>query len=224
MPVTVEVEKTLYRFDELDYSAQERAMEQHNEHSLDYEWWESEYEYFVGQMEEFGVHIDQRVWTNSYGHSGSEPKINFSGFYSQGDGASFEASVDLDAWLKAMGLHTVYRSLYMAAQGRIEGCDIYKCRIDRTSSMYSHENTMYAEIEVWDSREWDNPSAKKVEEQAAQAQDDLQQWAREQAHGLWVTLRDEYEYLSGREYLTEYFRDHEYYFDEEGNYEGQGPL
>ena len=72
------------KFARLSPKAKERARDNHREGNLDYEWWDHIYEEWITELEEMG-------WRN--------PEINFSGFSSQGDGASFTADgLDFRKW------------------------------------------------------------------------------------------------------------------------------
>src|ERR1035441_4221080 len=62
----------------LSPAAQKRARDWYREHCLDYEWWDSDYDHWKEKLGELGF---------------TKVAIKFSGFYSQGDGASFTASV-----------------------------------------------------------------------------------------------------------------------------------
>ena len=71
-------------YDQLGPDAQERARDNYREGNLDYEWWDHIYEEWIAELEEMGWH---------------NPEINFSGFASQGDGASFTATgLDFKKW------------------------------------------------------------------------------------------------------------------------------
>ena len=72
----------------LPASAQQKLLEKYRNSSTDHEWWDCEYEDFVEQCSGRGVCVDPQ-------------KIYFSGFWSQGDGASFNGYVsDWPAVLK----------------------------------------------------------------------------------------------------------------------------
>lgn len=72
------------KFARLSPKAKERARDNYREGNLDYEWWDHIYEEWIAELEEMG-------WRN--------PEINFSGFASQGDGASFTATgLDFRKW------------------------------------------------------------------------------------------------------------------------------
>jgi hypothetical protein len=84
MPTTTSYD--LYRLDELAPAVQAKVLDRERHINVEDEWWyEGTLSTWKGTLESQG-----------YG----EPKIFFSGFGSQGDGACFEASVDLIAWLR----------------------------------------------------------------------------------------------------------------------------
>lgn len=75
-----EIVKTLYKFDELNDEQKEKAREKWRVEGLEYDWWECVYELAVEVGAALGIEIDSTK---------SRHNIFFSGFYSQGDGASF---------------------------------------------------------------------------------------------------------------------------------------
>ena len=77
MSKVIEVE--VFKYDELSDSAKQRARDWYLE-GMDYDWYDCVYEMCIEDGKEKGFDID---------------KINFSGFWSQGDGASWTGSVDL---------------------------------------------------------------------------------------------------------------------------------
>jgi hypothetical protein len=77
-------------------------------------------------------------------------EISFSGFWSQGDGASFTARVDdIPKFMKAIGIDT--SAILDKALKAFE--EVYEMEIVRTSSRYVHENTVRFEIENIDDTE-----------------------------------------------------------------------
>lgn len=76
-------------------------------------------------------------------------EISFSGFWSQGDGASFTARVnDIPAFIKAIGIEDEILPKALAAFE-----EVYEMGIVRTDSRYVHENTVRFEIEEIDDTE-----------------------------------------------------------------------
>jgi hypothetical protein len=94
MPHTIE--KTVYKFDELDLHAKERAREHYRSMACSDEWWEDTYEDAIQIANILGIKIRQRTVKRCGVRCGvvsiNEPAIYFSGFSSQGDGACFEGS------------------------------------------------------------------------------------------------------------------------------------
>jgi hypothetical protein len=77
-------------------------------------------------------------------------EISFSGFWSQGDGASFTARVDdIPKFMKSIGIDT--SAILDKALKAFE--EVYEMEIVRTSSRYVHENTVRFEIENIDDTE-----------------------------------------------------------------------
>ena len=76
-------------------------------------------------------------------------EISFSGFWSQGDGASFTARVnDIPAFIKTIGVTDEILPKVLEAFE-----EVYEMRIVRTDSRYFHENTVRFEIEEMDDTE-----------------------------------------------------------------------
>jgi len=83
--MTKTIEVTLYQFNELNDKAKEKAANHYREHWMSHDWWDSTYEY----MKEEGEHK----------HGFDIKEIRFSGFCSQGDGASWCGAVRLSEWI-----------------------------------------------------------------------------------------------------------------------------
>jgi hypothetical protein len=75
----VETEQTEFSYDELSDKAKDRVRTKHCEH-MDWEWWDSTYDYFKERGGERGFDIED---------------MRFSGFWSQGDGALWTGQVRL---------------------------------------------------------------------------------------------------------------------------------
>lgn len=122
MPATKEI--TIYKWEELSQTAKDRARNWYIE-GLDYEWWDCTYEMCIEDGYELGFCID---------------KINFSGFYSQGDGARWIGQVDVSRWLELNGPDTIGVS---ALRALINNAYFQKhIAVGASHSQYCHENTM----------------------------------------------------------------------------------
>ena len=144
MSKVIEVE--VYKWEELSQSAHQKAREWYIE-CMDYDWWDSVYEMSIEDGYEKGFCID---------------KIYFSGFYSQGDGASWIGQVDVGAWLKAHAPDCIGVSALIALinEGYIEK----HVSVGKSHSNYCHENTMdVAELHSVDERLIDSNDLDEIE-------------------------------------------------------------
>ena len=117
----------IYTFDELDEKAKDTAREWFRTDYPDYNWWEPIYYDFIVKVEKYGIELE-------------ENDIRFSGFYSQGDGASFVCDdVDLDKFLSYTGIKIKHglKKIF------IDNTQLF---IGRTSSHYCHENTVQVNV------------------------------------------------------------------------------
>lgn len=84
------IETTVYRLDELDGSARDKARDWYRQKGFDYDWYDAVYEDFTRICEIIGIELKTRPVRLWGGGTRQAPCIWFSGFWSQGDGASFE--------------------------------------------------------------------------------------------------------------------------------------
>lgn len=79
----------LFSFKELGRQAKQNALSTYRHLNVDFEWWNDEYEDFVNLCVYLGITVDKA-------------SIRFGGFYSQGDGCAYSATVDLLQLQKAI--------------------------------------------------------------------------------------------------------------------------
>ena len=79
----------LHSFDELDKAAREKALVEYSDLNVGFDWWNDQYDDFVGLCSYLGIVVDKQ-------------SIRFSGFYSQGDGSTFNATVDIPQLVAAI--------------------------------------------------------------------------------------------------------------------------
>ena len=212
--------ETTYKYQDLSDSAKETARQWYIE-GMDYEWWEGVYEMVIEDGKEKGFYID---------------KIFFSGFNSQGDGASWIGQVDVRQWLE----ENCSDSIGLSAWCQLIQEDIISKHMQVTQSgHYSHENTMkFGEIiddtdnfedayvmtlpsifkgmtiaTLFDIIEADDTCAYKNIEQIEQA---VAEFAKDYARDIYSNLREEYEYLCSEEMMLDHFDCNDYQFTEEG--------
>ncbi len=128
MALIILSENTIMKFEELNEQQQEDAIEKNRNINVDFEEWHD----FVKE--------DHHSKLEEVGFSGVESA--YSGFWSQGDGASFTAnSLDIEKFLRATKRWTYYRPLHEMI--RIN--EIW-AKVVRTTHHYCHENTTQAEL------------------------------------------------------------------------------
>ena len=219
MSKTIEVE--VFKWEELSQSAQQRARDWYIE-GMDYQWWEGVYEMCIEDGKEKGFYID---------------KINFSGFYSQGDGACWQGQVDVRQWLE----ENCADSIGLSAWCQLIQEDIVSKHVPVTTSPsnYSHENTMvFGDVDddtdnfvddytmqlpsifkgmpvsaLFDLIDSDTECTLKTVEGITQA---ITESGKDYARDIYSRLREEYEYLCSEEMMLDHFNCNDYYFDETG--------
>jgi hypothetical protein len=204
-----------YTFDELSPEAKKHAIDSNRDYSTEgYDWPEPIIEGFTEEMEAIGM---------------TDIDCQFSGFYSQGDGASFTGKVnDNETFLKAIGINSSSVGLGNKPSPKIESAlnsiseNIY-ITIQRNDRNYYHHNTISANVEVDGDEEIQidlglgmiididvNDICEKIEPI-------ITDWAREKSKGLYRDLENYYEELSSDETIVSDLADGGHSFDEEGN-------
>ena len=206
------IQTTVYRLDELDDRAKERARSWYREGALDYEWFDSVFEDFEQICEILGVRLKTHVVPLMGGSSRQKPRISFSGFWSQGDGACFEAfySYRKDA-PRALRNHAPKDSELHAvadAMKAIQRRNFYQLHAD-----IGHRGHYYHEFSMEISVERDSPTYQPMTDDAEEALADA---LRDLALWLYRQLRCEYEYLTSDEAVDEIIAANAYTFTESG--------
>lgn len=127
--MTKTVEITLYQFDELSDKAKEKAQDYYITNWMHDEWYECTIEY----MKEEGEHK----------HGFNIKDIRFSGFWSQGDGASWCGAVNVPAWIKSKPTEYQEHATTQIVLALIdEGWVDEQVLVSFSSSHYCHEYSM----------------------------------------------------------------------------------
>jgi hypothetical protein len=218
MSKTIEVE--VFKYDELSDSAKQKAREWYLE-GMDYEWWEGVYEMAKEDGKEKGFYID---------------KIFFSGFCSQGDGASWTGQVDVRQWLEENCSDSIGLSAW--CQLIQEGVVSKFVKVDANNAHYCHESTMqFSDIEddgfmedafplvlpsifqgmsianLFDIIATDTACPYKGVDEITQA---ITESGKDYARDIYQRLREEYEYLCSDEMMLDHFDCNDYHFTNEG--------
>lgn len=199
MPITLT--KDAYAFHELDDRAKENARSWWREGALDYEWFDAVYDDFDTIAQILGIEVDAKYFT---------------GFWSQGDGASFTgsyryakgASANIRKYApKDAELHRIADEL-QSAQKRV----FYQAVASISQSgRYAHEMTMSVDVEPHDGREWSQDTYDDTQGAIEDLMRDLARW-------LYRQLEKECEYLLSDENADDMIQANEYLFDENGRF------
>jgi hypothetical protein len=219
-----EGEEETYSFEELSPESQENALNNNRDINVDYEGWEDGVtEGFKEDMGEIGI---------------DDITISYTGFNSQGDGASFTSDdVDTRKLFDAVGIKSnkalnmeidderskgedkefydlldTMEEVGQLDRNRIKPEEI-RVWIKRTDRSHYHYNTVEAEVEIWDEPDgWEEPDTFTVD-----IADQVTQYVRELCKDLYRSLEKEYDYLTSDESVKETLIDNDYKFDKEGN-------
>lgn len=228
MPIQVTHTYKLFQFDELSDRAKEVAREWYRQASLDYEWWDSVYEDAIRMAEIIGIEIDYRHHSpNRPGAKGyKEPKIWFSGFSCQGDGACWEGSYryaagalkkleeEAPAFYKDeagarqpipsnVELHRIAKALQ-----DVQRRHFYKLEARSTHrGHYNHSGCMSIEV----------AHTEDLYRDLGDAEDEVKEALRDFADWVYRRLEEEYSWLTSDEQVDESIRSNEYTFDGGGN-------
>lgn len=185
---TIQVQ--LFRFDELSEDAQKKALTDNRFFlASDPYWhtvrlWECE-----DMLKEKGYYdID----------------IRFSGFSSQGDGASATATVDLPSWID---VDPEKRSKFQP----IADIDHIAKVVRAPYPHYVHSNMIDAEVTVYD-----EDIADDLEKIACELEKAITTDIRALSDEIYKTLEGEYDSITSDEVLAEHFTENEYWFVEDG--------
>ena len=190
----------LYQLENSDFGSEfaTKCIEKNIDINVDYEWYEHIIEDFKTIVELIGFY---------------DVECYFSGFWSQGDGASFKGRYSTDKRIlqkiksfapKDEELHRIAKELQSINN---------KCKYDLSFSInksgrYEHEYTMSVS---------DIYSDTVSEDKAYSFEDELLELSRDLARWLHETLYSEYDYLTSDKVVFETLISNEYEFDEAGN-------
>jgi hypothetical protein len=184
------IETQVFTFAELSDSAKEYARNEYRKHNLDYDWWDCVYDdaKTIGAL--FGLDIN---------------RIYFSGFWSQGDGAAFNASYSY----KSGGLKAVMQ--YAPQDSKLHGIVARLQDVQRKAFYRLHascEQTRGNNIRV----NVDNDSRDPTDDE----EDIISSELNDFAHWIYSRLESEYEYLQSDQVIDESMVANEYEFTANG--------
>lgn len=207
------VEIKLYQFNELDDSGKNKAREWYrNGLEFDPDFVIDDFEQ-IGKI--FGIEFDYQSVPLMGGGTRKKPKIYYSGFYSQGDGACFEGTYSYkpDACEKVREYAPKDLELIRITDKLNETQAKYNNTLTAGiihRGRYSHEHSV--EINV----EYDNPDDDPTIELTNEDEETICELMRDLMRWLYDRLEAEYQYQNSNEVVDENIIANEYEFTENG--------
>ncbi len=222
----MQTSQSTFKYHELEGSAREKARQHYIEHWIIDDWYDSVYYDFKTEGVEKGFQIED---------------IKFSGFWSQGDGASWVGYIDLTVFIEKHLPESIGRDcwVWMIKDGWIhDKLDVYQ-----KSNHYAHSNTMsIGNIETYDYSNGEEGEEVNLINTACilkgapvqtlydlivadpncpiKSVDDLEELAlttaRQYADEIYDGLREAYEYECSDDNVGETYDANEVLFNEEG--------
>lgn len=202
-------ETKIYTFAELSEPAKAKAIEWYSQ--TEGEWWEPEFDDFLSIAAILGFHLKQERVRLMNGSYRDKPAIYYSGFWSQGDGACFNASYCYAKGCKAairayapkdIALHKIADRL-----AAIQRPFFYRLTgQSKHNGRYCHEYSMAIDVE-----DSNNPYRA-----IGDAESDIIECFRDLARWLYQQLQSEYEYRTSEESAIGGIETNAYEFDVNG--------
>ena len=202
----------VYQFPELSDAAKEKARSWYRELGPHDDWWDAVYQDFERVCDILGIRLKTTPVRLMGGGTRPKPCIWFSGFCSQGDGASFEGYLS-----HAKGGATRIRD-YAPTDATLHGIAdrlqaIQRRNFYQLAAEVSHRGRYYHEYTMSVDVTRDSPSGQPL---TADAEEVVTEALRDLARWLYRKLEAEYDHLTSDEAIEEGIIVNEYTFTEAG--------
>ena len=185
-----EITITAYEFAELEPKVKEKVLDNYRYTLIELtdDWAQPVIEEFNEDMLNFGITAN----------------VKFSGFGSQGDGASFTTDTcDTDLLIR-----TLFEAGHDIPENALLDSKNLSVSIDRTNSRYCHEETML--VEIYD----EEMTISDLESETLK--DIIEEWSKIKSRDLYIKLENEFDSLTSDEAIIEYFTETEFLFYHNG--------
>jgi len=169
-------------------------------HTLDYDWYEYVYENFKTDCNAVGVIVHD---------------IQFSGFWSQGDGATFSGRVYVYEWMAHKGFDVTHPAVYIACRDDGSYVSLEKGKFNNMRANlaeYTCETTPSGMFEGLEQEAWEELVGAQLSDLSIE--DEVLSFCDDLAGKLYINLRDEYEHLTSEEMFIEHCEANEITFEE----------
>lgn len=193
---TIEIE--CRQIDEWDEATRKKILDEHRDINVDYQGWYD------------GVY---QVWKEKLAGMGYEDvDISFSGFWSQGDGASFTGKVDILKWLQIQS-NPKYSRIVRLLENNVTSELDWSAEVTRHSSHYVHERTVSLQLTWYPNKVYDLPNVMLVLEAIEK---DIDEDIIDQCRAIYRDLEEEYEGQTSDEAVLDTLRVNEYEMNNTG--------
>jgi len=197
-------EEKTYSFEELSPEAQAKAIEDHRDINVEDQDWHE------GVIDECKVDLEDDGF--------QDVEIMYSGFWSQGDGASFTGWIPSDNMWRFVNeiLGFKYPPVVL---------DCLTIQVERNQSRYYHENSVDVEVD-YDSREdviedfplgMEVPFTYRLPDIVEEVDKKAAEWVKSRCREIYNKLEEEYEAQVVDEAVKDTLLANDYEYDEEGN-------
>jgi len=181
---------TVYKFDELPKESKEKALRQHGDINVDYDWWDADYEQMTDKFRnDFGIEIDPKTISFS-AERGREWYLTIGKMWVS-DWKKFMSVIKKEANLNTKEMKNIDEGVEISfpEQGRERFNDV---------SLYPTETCTLTDNEQW------------------ALQEKLANWLKTKEGDVLQNLEKSYDYYISDEAIAETFRANDYDFTEDG--------
>lgn len=199
---TIVKEEIIYSWEDVKNNPEflEKVLDRHRDINTLDDWWDFVYDDCIEKLKSLGYYnID----------------IRFSGFYSQGDGASFTGNVDVLEWIRVNDKEGKYKRISKLINNGV--IDIQTNKIVRDSfSRYVHENTTSVYIDI-NYQYGACQNYNNIEAILKDLEDDIDKHHVDLNKEIYRSLEDTHDYLQSDQSVCDTLEANDYEFDEQGN-------
>ena len=190
---------TALKFNELDDKAKEKAIDDWQQH-------------YCVDGDDLDFQLDEK-FREIMGELFNRFKLSYSFNASQGDGVSFEGKIHDEKDLTYLANLVYKNKIPENIEKFINNNDIYTVDFHRTSTRYTHAQTVSIRVEGYAERDEEEDA---VDEAKEQFEDDITEWYEDVCYDLEHWGNNIIEEYYSEEYITDTLIQNEYDFEEDG--------
>lgn len=199
---TIVKEEIIYSWDDVKNNPDflEKVLDRHRDINTLDDWWDFVYDDCIEKLESLGY---------------ENTDIRFSGFYSQGDGASFAGTVNVLEWIRVNDKEEKYKRISKLINNGVIDINNDKIVRDRWNN-YVHENTttLYFDTnyQYGVCKNYNN-----IEEVLKDLEHDIYKHHVDLNKEIYRSLEETHDYLQSDQSVCDTLEANDYEFDEQGN-------